>query len=147
MYDIGIQNRDIRAKLFEYILMAILACHSPINLQFLTCAKFTECACGTGSILRHLAPHRLEVCLDTLILRLTQFPHWCSGTGKEEEGRRRKEGGEKEGRRNGEGGEKEEEEGGEKEKGRRRGRKRREEGRGERGKRNRTKLELVRREE
>ena len=147
MYDIGIQNRDIRAKLFEYILMAILACHSLINLQFLTCAKFTECACGTGSILRHLAPHRLEVCLDTLILRLTQFPHWCSGTGKEEEGRRRKEGGEREGRRNGEGGEKEEEEGGEKEKGRRRGRKRREEGRGERGKRNRTKLELVRREE
>ena len=113
MYDIGMQNRDIRAKLFEYILMAILACHSPINLQFLTCAKFTECACGTGSILRHLAPHRLEVCLDTLILRLTQFPHWCSGTGKEEEGRKRKEGGEKEGRRR-------RKEGGEKE-GRRRG--------------------------
>ena len=136
MYDIGIQNRDIRAKLFEYILMAILACHSPINLQFLTCAKFTECACGTGSILRHLAPHRLEVCLDTLILRLTQFPHWCSGTGKEEEGRRRKEGGEKE--EEGGRGEREGKEEGEKEK---------EEGRGERGKRNRTKLELVRREE
>ena len=100
-------------------------------MRFLTCAKFTECACGTGSIVRHLAPHRLEVSLDTLVLCLTQFPHWCSGTGREEEGRRRKGGGGRERERG------KEEEGerreGEKVEGRREKKRGREGGREERG--------------